>query len=262
MGGGLLPVTSAVGMKQSTTRIPRSMVLMVGPLPCPHPLQALPRLPGPHSTSLPSLWGQGAPLRCWRNFSPPPSAAHDTLPSETTVMAMLEQEVQLFYDFSPRNLPLKSLIMLKRCWKPAFQDMFGALQGCSCQDGMDFPRDAVVFIYQESVPMYTRCILMGDTNTSFQVPGGQTWPLRKLCAQKPSSFLTPRSRNLPLLACHVASACFPSPWEHWHILAVVCSYSFLSMCFLPECRVNSAGNSDLVYLHILKNIPNYEWVQL
>lgn len=41
--------------------------------------------------------------------------------------------------------------------------------------------------------MYTGSITMGDTNTSFQVPGGQTWPLRKLCAQEPSPFLNPRS---------------------------------------------------------------------
>lgn len=78
---------------------------MVGPLPCLHPLQALPRLPGPHSTSLPSLWGQAA-LSGAHGFSPPPSAAHDTLPSKTTVTAMLEQEVKLFDDFSLRKLPL------------------------------------------------------------------------------------------------------------------------------------------------------------
>lgn len=82
-------------------------MLMVGPLPCLHPLQALPGLPGPHSTSLPSfLVGPGCTLRCSHNFSPPPSAAHDALPSKTTVTAMLEQEVKLFYDFSLRKLPV------------------------------------------------------------------------------------------------------------------------------------------------------------
>lgn len=58
----MLPVTSAAGMKQSTTRIPRSMVLMVGPRPCPHPLQALQVSQGPAPPAVPSPWGQAAPL--------------------------------------------------------------------------------------------------------------------------------------------------------------------------------------------------------
>lgn len=78
-----------------------------------------PRAPQ-HQPSFPV--GPGCTLRCSRNFSPPPSTAHDTLPSETTIMAMLEQEVKLFDDFSLRKLPLQSSIIPKRCWKSAFQD--------------------------------------------------------------------------------------------------------------------------------------------
>lgn len=78
-----------------------------------------PRAPQ-HQPSFPV--GPGCTLGCSRNFSPPPSTAHDTLPSETTIMAMLEQEVKLFDHFSLRKLPLQSSVIPKRCWKSAFQD--------------------------------------------------------------------------------------------------------------------------------------------
>lgn len=58
--------------------------------------------------------GPGCTLGCSHNFSPPPSTAHDAQPTETTVMAMLEQEVKLFDDFSLRKLPLQSSVTPKR----------------------------------------------------------------------------------------------------------------------------------------------------
>lgn len=67
------------------------------------------------------LVGPACTLRCLHNFSPP-SAAHDTQPSETTVIAMLEQEVKSFDDFSHRKLPLQSSVTPKRQWKPTFQN--------------------------------------------------------------------------------------------------------------------------------------------
>lgn len=198
---------------------------MVGPTPCPHPLQELPRLPGPcrHQPSFPM--GPGCTLGSSHNFSPPPSAAHDAQPSETTVMAMLEQEVKLFDDFSLRKSLLQSSVTPKRQWKLAFRNrdsrpctarrvlVFGALQGCSYQGEMDFPTGTAPFLYQEQVQTYPVPIIMVDANSSFQVPGGQTRPLRKLCAQEAPSLLTPRSRNFSLLACQLASASLPSPWE-------------------------------------------------
>lgn len=64
-----------------------------------------------HQPSFPV--GLGCTLSCSHNFSPPPSAAHDTQPSETTVMATLEQEVNLFDDFSLRKLLLQSSVTPK-----------------------------------------------------------------------------------------------------------------------------------------------------
>lgn len=65
-----------------------------------------------HQPSFPV--GLGCTLSCSHNFSPPPSAAHDTQPSETTVMATLEQEVNLFDDCSLRKLLLQSSVTPKR----------------------------------------------------------------------------------------------------------------------------------------------------
>lgn len=66
---------------------------MVGPIPGPHPLQALPPLPGARATSLPPFpLGLGYTFGC-SHFSPP-STAHDTQPTETTLMAALEEEVK------------------------------------------------------------------------------------------------------------------------------------------------------------------------
>ena len=164
-----------------------------------------------HQPSFPV--GPGCTLGCSYDFSPPPSAAHDTQPTETTVMATLEQEVKLFDDFSRRKLPLQSSVTPKRQWKPAFQNrdsrpciarcvlVFGALQGCSYQGEMDFPRGAVLFLYQEYIQTYAVPIITVEANSSFQVPGGQTWPLRKLCAQEAPSLLIPSSFGLPACFC-------------------------------------------------------------
>jgi len=68
--------------------------------------------------------------------------------------------------------------------------------------------------------MYAVIVIIVEATSSFQVPGGQLWPLRKSCAQEALPLLAPRNRNLPLLACRLASACLPSPWGCWQILAV------------------------------------------
>lgn len=128
-----------------------------------------------HQPSFPV--GPGCTLSCSHNFSPPPSAAHDTQPSETTVMAMLEQEVKLFDDF--RMLPLQSSVTPENQWKPTFQNknlcpciarcmlVSGALQGCFSQWEMDFPRGAVLLFYQEYIQIYAVPIIMVDANSSF-----------------------------------------------------------------------------------------------
>lgn len=98
----LLPVTSAAGMRQSTTRIP-SMVTMVGLRPCAHrPGTAEPprasRHRRPHRAS--------CTITSSHSFSPPPCVARDVQPSETTTTATFKQEARLFDGFSLGKAPL------------------------------------------------------------------------------------------------------------------------------------------------------------
>lgn len=233
--------------------------------PPPAGTAATPRAPQ-HQPSFP-VW-PGCTLRCSHNLSPPLSAARGTLPSKT-VTAMLEQEVELFDDFSLRKLLLWSSVMLKRCWNPSFQEgtvrpvlqgvvMFGALQGCSCQGGMEFPRDAVLFIYQEYIHMYTGSIMTGDAT-----------PVSKFLVARsdPSGSCVLRNLHLSSLlgaeiflswSAMLLLAVFPAPGNTGIFGQFFVHSNFsASACYL-ECRANSAGNSDLECLHILKNIPIYD----
>lgn len=72
--------------------------------PPPAGTATTPRAPQ-HQPSFPVR--PGCTLWCLDNFSPPCSAARDTLPSKTTVTAMLEQEVKMFDDFSLRQRQLQ-----------------------------------------------------------------------------------------------------------------------------------------------------------
>lgn len=131
----LLPVTSAAGMRQSTTRIP-SMVMMVGLWPCPHP---------PGTAKSPRASRHGRPHRAIctitssHSFSPPPCVARDVQPSETT-MAMFKQETQLFDGFNLGKPPLCLCSIQEHLWDGASPPseiwnllMLGALQGHSHQ---------------------------------------------------------------------------------------------------------------------------------
>lgn len=77
-----------------------------GPAALSPPPAGTPGLPGPRATSRPVPVGPGCTLACSHSFSPPPSAAHDAQPSETTAMEVFEQEVHSFGGFTLRKFPL------------------------------------------------------------------------------------------------------------------------------------------------------------
>lgn len=179
-----------------------------------------PRAPQ-HQPSFPV--GPGCTLGCSRNFSPPPSTAHDTLPSETTIMAMLEQEVKLFDDFSLRKLHLQSSVIPKRCWKSAFQDR--DCQPCIAKCGYVWDSARLLLSGRNGSPQRHCALYLPRVHThvhwfchhgrcKHKFPS--SWwpdlaPQEVVCS---GTFTFPQSQELPLLACHLASACFPSPWEH------------------------------------------------
>lgn len=168
---------------------------MVGPRPCPHPLQALQVSPGPAPPAVPSPWGQAAP-----------SLAH-TASLLLPLRHMMHSQVKpLQWKCSNRKftrlvaLPLGSFpcasarpssacqqrsppctvqsLCCRMCataWGFAGLPLLGEMwipQRCSA---LPLPR---AYTYH-SIPIATV-----EGNSSFQVPGGQTWPLRKLCAQE------------------------------------------------------------------------------